>query len=110
MKNALSNVIGTAQRERSVASLHIESGMVLLAYPMENDLIIGLGFERDRAHEVRTDTVLSRRAQNISRYGAWLPAMFKDGSWFLLRRIADPAPDHGALTPDDLCIAQELLC
>ncbi|WP_143751333.1 hypothetical protein [Collimonas sp. PA-H2] len=104
------NLVNAAQRERAVASQCIEDDITLLAYPLADGVLVGIGYGGGRAHEVKTETVLERRAHNFSRYGAWLPAMLKDGSWYLLRRITGPSDDHCALSADDLRIALELLC
>lgn len=74
-------------------------GLCLLAYPLPDGALVALGFARDSAHRVRPDRVLQRRASMPARYGAWLPAMLGDGSWYVVRRLRDHAAGEAAL-PD----------
>lgn len=83
----------------------LPDGMQLLAYPTPDGALVALGFERAAAHRVRAETVLRKRAEQLPRFGAWLPAMLHDGSWYVVRRV----PDGAALAVEQLQVARELL-
>lgn len=108
----LGRVVGLARSERAVSSQRLRNGMTFLAYPGDDGVIIGVGYDGDRAYDVRAETVLRKRADFSARFGPWLPSVFADGSWYLLRRVAHSAlPSQQALglSLDDLIAAQELL-
>lgn len=111
MEETLVQLAQDARRERAVAIRKMDNGMQLLVYPLDDDVLVALGYERDLGHLVNTETVLRRRAESPSRYGPWLPAMFSDGSWYVVRRVAHgSAPaDVSILPEDELLAAQELL-
>ncbi|MBJ7311927.1 hypothetical protein ACFOLJ_03100 [Rugamonas sp. CCM 8940] len=112
MEELLMHLAGTARREGGVASQQLDNGMELLVYPLEEGgALVGLGYERDGAGQVRAEQVLRRRAQDMARLGAWLPALFADGSWYLLRRLPNASLDGATplLSHDELAAAEELL-
>ena len=74
-------------------------GLSLLAYPLADGALVALGFARDSAHRVQPHSVLQRRASMPARYGAWLPAMLGDGSWYVVRRLRDTSSGEATL-PD----------
>ncbi len=80
-------------------------------FDKEGGAMVGLGYERDGAGQVRAEQVLRRRGRDMARLGAWLPALFVDGSWYLLRRLPNASLDGATplLSRDELAAAEELL-
>jgi hypothetical protein len=111
MEELATMLANTAQNEQAVASQKFTNGMKLLAYPLEGGMLIAFGFERDFAQTISVETVLRRRADNMERFGVWMPAMFRDGSWYVVRRVDgfNIGSDAFVLSDDDLVTAQELL-
>jgi hypothetical protein len=89
----------------------LSNGMRLLAYPMQSGLLVALGYTTAAERQVGSQELLRRRSENLSRYALWLPAMFADGSLYVVRRLtdADPAADVPPLQTADLMLAVELL-
>ena len=98
-------------RESIVASRNLANGMQLVVYPIANGALIALGYGRERANGGRVDSVLRMRTENPERFGAWLPALFGDGSWYMVRRIEHDNPGSGMRVPsaEELRAALELL-
>ncbi|MFC5474020.1 hypothetical protein [Paraherbaspirillum soli] len=111
MQKQLSNLILTARSERAVASQLAANGMTLLAYPLDDGVLVGIGYDGKSGHVVDAELVLRRRGQQMARYGSWLPSMFVDGSYFLVSRLdaSDPAQNALDSATLDLAAAQELL-
>jgi len=111
MQKQLINLILTARREGAVASQVVDSGMTLLAYPLDDGVLVGIGYDGSSGHVVDAELVLRRRGQQMARYGSWLPSMFVDGSYFLLSRLnaSDPAQNAREAATLDLAAARELL-
>lgn len=113
MDEVLERIVQRACREQVVASRTMESGMQLLSYPMTGAVLVGVGFGRERASMTKLDEVLRRRAESPERFGAWLPALLADGSWYVVRRAPNlnPGTDGAApiLPPAELAAAKELL-
>lgn len=111
MDEVLERIAQRACREQVVASRTMESGLQLLSYPMTGAVLVGLGFGREHASMTKLDEVLQRRAENPARYGAWLPTMLADGSWYVVRRAPYPERDRATpiLPPAELAAAKELL-
>lgn len=111
MEQILIQLAKRALVDQVVAAQTLANGLRLLIYPLERGLIVGVGFERDLACRVYPDSLLQRRSENISRFGAWLPSMLVDGSFYVIRRIEYYNPDDNlpVLTEDDLIVAQELV-
>jgi hypothetical protein len=111
MEELVKQLANTARNESAVASLPLENGLQLLVYPMEEGFMVGLGIDSEQASASRTDQILRRRSGNISRFGAWLPAMFSDGSCYIFRRLphADIDRSEPVLSHEELQLAEELL-
>jgi hypothetical protein len=111
MDQQLLQIIAIARQDGVVVSLNIADGMVLLAYPIEQAMLVGLGYNPDQAHVVDAESVLKKRRENSERFGAWLPAVFGDGSWFVVQRIVYPRHSENlrVISSDELIAAQELL-
>lgn len=108
MEHLLTRLAQAAELEQAVAQAVLDSGMRLLVYPLERGQLVVLGWPGASGHVVDGDTLLRRRGGDLARYGAWLPAMFNDGAWYLARRVG---LDDGAALPDaaELAAAEELL-
>lgn len=111
MEQLLMALARRAHGERVVTTDALANGMRLLVYPSQRGLLVGVGFGRDQAHRVHPESLLQRRSMQLSRFGAWLPAMFADGSVYAVRRIDDfhPASNVPVLSDDELMLAQELM-
>ena len=107
MEELMRRLLDTAQREGAVAQAVLDSGLRLLVYPLAQGRLAALGWPGDSGHQVHGETLLRRRSANMARYGAWLPALFNDGGWYVVRRLdgdPDECLDHAALVA-----AEELL-
>lgn len=106
----LLKLVAAAHTSGNVARLRMDDGMMLFAYPDTTALIIGIGYGDGDSGRVRPEVVLRRRSENPARYACWLPAVFADGSWFVLRRLALAEARSPALVRKvDLDSARELL-
>ena len=95
-----------ASRQQLVLSRRLDDGRELLVYPLQAGALVGLGLRSDVADGADPAAVLHRRGRDMARYGAWLPALFDDGSLYVLWRCG-AATD--ALPAAALAAAQELL-
>jgi hypothetical protein len=104
-------LIHRARTEQVVMCQALPDGTQLLAYPLERGALVALGFAREGAHRVQADAVLRKRAGQLARLGAWLPAMLTDGSWYVVRRVGVGVDGAGDSAPDEaeLLAARELL-
>lgn len=96
-----------ARKEQVVVSQALSNGMQMLAYPLPEGAVVALGYPREQAHLVQTETVLRRRSRDMARFGPWLPSMLADGGWYLVRRLEDGR--SSGLTERDMQAALELL-
>ena len=96
---------------QSTANTTLPTGLQLLVYPLEDSLLIGVGFEAEQGRQIQAEAVLRKRSWNLERYGAWLPAQLLDGSWYVVRRLQKSRfLENGPLLPNSaLLLAQELL-
>jgi hypothetical protein len=94
----------------TVMKRSFKDGKKLFMHPADFGVILGVGLEQDQAREVRTERVLQRRSVRPEIYACWLPAVFSDGSWFLLRRLhASQCDQPEFFRQVDLSIPLELL-
>ncbi|WP_034301018.1 hypothetical protein [Herbaspirillum sp. RV1423] len=107
MEELLMRLAADARIQEAVAMATLDNGMHLFAYPLEQGMLIAVGIGPDT--QIRPESVLSRRAGNLARYGAWLPAMFNDGSMYVLRRMVEHGDDMTVLPGDAFDAAEELL-
>ena len=105
MEELLARLSRTADREGAVAQALLDDGMRLLVYPLEHGQLVVVGWPAASGHTAHGDTLLHRRGGDMARYGAWLPAQFSDGGWYVARRTADT----GVPDADALLAATELL-
>jgi len=96
-------LIDRARRDESVYAQLLADDTQLLVYPLAQGALVALGYERGRAHLVRIDDMLRRRARQLSLIGAWLPLMLADGSWYLARRLDEA--DGAVALPGDVELA-----
>lgn len=111
MENLVMQLINQACSEQVVVSQKMANGMHVLAYPLSAGALVGVGFERDLAHRVDTESLLCKRSTHLARFGAWLPTLFADGSCYVVRRVTyfTHTLEMPVLSNDDLTAAQELL-
>jgi len=109
MHEELMNVMKIASEQSAVAQHKFTNDLILFARPLDitGHFLVGLGYEPKHAFKVRAEEVLRKRSRNMQRFGLWLPCVFADGSWYLLRRILSASQPVPSL--DDLAAAQELL-
>jgi hypothetical protein len=105
----LTALVDRARVDQAVAFASVGTGMLLLVYPLERRMLVGVGLEGERALRIDAARLLHRRAGDMSRFGSWLPARLNDGSWYVFRRV--PVHDLNAplLAQSDLDTAEELL-
>jgi hypothetical protein len=94
-----------AARQDLVLSRRLDGGRELLVYPLPAGSLLGVGVLPEQAHHVDPAAVLHRRGCDMDRYGAWLPALFDDGSLYVLYRCAEAE----AVPAGTLLAGQELL-
>ena len=70
----------------AVCRTALGAGLTVFAYPGEKELLIGLGYSRDRLDAYTIDNALSRRFESPERFACWLPALFVDGSFYVMQR------------------------
>ncbi|KQZ44749.1 hypothetical protein [Duganella sp. Root1480D1] len=96
-----------ARLHNAVATASLAGGAQLLVYPLEHGVLLALGASAPGQQPLRAETLLRRRGADLRRFGAWLPALFADGSWYLVRRCSD-SESHG-LEDNEWLAAEELL-
>jgi|GEM_PF-968489 len=113
MENQLLEMMKKARSNGTVITQRLDGEMELLVYPLQGKqgVIIGVGYGSEHAHRVNMSDVLRRRTQNAARFGAWLPAVFRDGSHFVVMRVDREDADTRAAADllGNIHIAQELL-
>lgn len=113
MEKQLLEMMQKACNDEVVVSQSLTNAMKLLVYPLQEKkgVIIGVGYSHENAHLVNMDDVLQRRTKDVTRFGAWLPAVFSDGSRFVVMRVERGGPNESIATDliNDIHIAQELL-
>jgi hypothetical protein len=111
MEQLLMELARTAHNQRAVATRKLTNGLELMVYPADEGMIVGFGAGRELAQQIPMADLLRRRSQDLRRFGAWLPAVFTDGSLYIVKRVPDANPDADApmLSSEDLSTALELL-
>lgn len=111
MEEILVQLVKTAQAEQAVASQQLTNDMKLLVYPLEQGIVIALGYEGEFAHRMPAQELVRKRTGNLERFGSWMPAMFNDGGIYVVRRIRhlDTNLADSILSEDELLAAEELL-
>lgn len=111
LEELITEAAAKAQSGEVVVTRRLATGLQLLVYPLEDSLLIGVGFEAEQGRQIQAEAVLRKRSRNLERYGAWLPAQLLDGSWYVVRRLRKSRfLENGPLLPNSaLLLAQELL-
>lgn len=109
MQELMMELVRRAHMERTVALAGLADGMQLLAYPMDDGVLIGLGLENERAQRIDPARVLQKRAGDMPRLGHWLPVVLKDGGWYVVKRLPSFHLAMATLDEHDLAAAAELL-
>lgn len=107
MEKLLLQLVQDARMEKAVAGVTLDNGMHLFAYPQEQGMLIAIGI--GSGGHVQGESLLRKRSKNMQRFGAWLPAQFNDGSWYVIRRASDDDGDAPVISEDEFIAAEELL-
>jgi len=109
MNDLLMELVARAKLEQAVALATLGNGISLMVYPLADELLVGVGIEGRLSSRVDANLLLQKRGSNMSRFGAWMPALFQDGSWYVTQRVRVHNPKEAVLSDDDLLAAEELL-
>lgn len=111
MEELLTRIVKQCRKDLTVVVQAVEKGMNLLAYPMENGVLVAMGFDPDESHRISVESLVRKRSESMDRYGLWLPTRFKDGSCYVVRRIMSQSlkENEPVLPFSELIAAQELL-
>ena len=107
MEELLNVLASEARMQQAVAMNTLENGMHVFVYPLDSGMLVALGASPDTG--LQAAAVLKKRADDLPRFGAWLPAMFNDGSLYLLRRMTEHGDDMSSLSAEQWDAAGELL-
>ena len=97
------SLVSTALNAKAVARITLDDSLAMFAYPGDDFVVVGVGYQRDQLRPGVIDSVLKRRHQLPARFAQWLPSQFADGSFFVLLRMAcgaldiAPSPSEAAL-------------
>lgn len=105
----LTQLVQRACAEQVVASAATPDGIHLMVYPTEEGMMVGVGIEGERAQLLNPEMLLYKRSRDLERFSSWMPSLFADGSWYVVRRIVTFDVDLPVLTQGDLDAAEELL-
>jgi hypothetical protein len=109
LQELLVELLKRAHAEQSVALAATEDGVQLLAYPLDQGMLVGVGLEGQRAQFFDGAALLRTRAGDMERFGSWLPSQLKDGAWYVVKRLPAFDPYAPALDERDLDAAVELI-
>lgn len=107
MEKAITELAHACLQRREVGMLTRSDGTVLLVYPLEQGAAIGVGTSPGFERKLRS--VLRKRTENLPRYGKWMPALFNDGSCFVITRVQEVPVESTVLDADVLAAAVELI-
>lgn len=107
MEDSLTELTHACMRQQEAGMLGRGDGTVLLAYPLEQGVAVGIGTGPGFERKLRS--VLRKRTGNLPRYGKWMPALFNDGSCFVITRVPEVTTGRSILEPDILAAAVELI-
>jgi hypothetical protein len=109
MQAILMNLIAAARLHNSVASNTLEDGLEIVAYPDASTLLVALGYAGGAPVARARDSILRKRSSDLARYGAWLPSIFDEDNWYVVRRLDNAEAESRGLTDEELQDAWELL-
>ena len=108
MEELVLRLAGECRMQQAVAMSSLESGMQLFVYPLsEQRVLLALGVGPDAA--LTAGELLMRRSASLREAGAWLPAVFNDGSLYLVRRLSAQEEEGGEALASQLRLALEML-
>jgi hypothetical protein len=107
MEDAITELARACVRQQEAGMVGRSDGTVLLVYPLEQGVAIGIGTAPGFERKLRS--VLRKRAENLPRYGKWMPALFNDGSCFVITRVPEVMAGRTVLEPEILAAAVELI-
>lgn len=108
MEELVTRLICECRLQDAVAMTTLDNGMQVFAYPLpQHGTLLALGVGPDTALE--GEELLARRAAALPSVGRWLPAMFNDGSLYLLRRLEGEEEEDGALLAAQVALALDML-
>lgn len=108
MNELVVRLIGECRLQGAVAMSTLDTGQHLFAYPLpHHGILLALGVEADAA--LAGEDLLARRAAQLPTAGRWLPALFNDGSLYLVRRLEPDEEEGGEVLAAQLALAMEML-
>lgn len=108
MEELVTRLIAECRLQEAVAMSTLDSGLHVFAYPLADQrTLLALGLGPDAA--LTGEELLARRASRLEAAGDWLPAMFNDGSLYLLRRLGAEEEEGGPVLAAQLELALDLL-
>lgn len=108
MEELVMRLIGECRLQEAVAMSHLDNGMHVFAYPLPGQgILLALGVGPDAA--LTAEELLARRAAALHTAGSWLPAMFNDGSLYLLHHLDAGEEEGGATLAAQLDLAVDML-
>ena len=81
------NLVARAQQASAVARVELGDGLQMFAYPSAACSVLGIGCLRLALRPDTIAQVLHQRFEQPGRFAPWLPAVFNDGSFYLLQRL-----------------------
>lgn len=107
MEDTITELTRACLQRQQVGLLDTTDGAVLLVYPLDQGAIIGIGTPPGFERKLRM--VLGKRTSNLPRYGKWKPALFNDGSCFVITRVPEVLIGQPVIEPDLISAAMELI-
>ncbi|MCA1325670.1 hypothetical protein [Herbaspirillum sp. alder98] len=107
MNDLIVKLIAKARLQNTVALCDLDGGLHVFAYPLEYCMLVGLGVGADAP--MHASDLLRRRAADPRRFAGWLPALFNDGSLYVVRRLSSDEEEGGELLDGQLELGRELL-
>lgn len=111
MEEMVVQLASTALAQQVVARRELDDGKRLFVYPLNDGVVVGLGVSGYASSWLDAEKVIQKRSTNLDRYGTWMPALFADGSYCVLRRVpgADASGAMPIIPEAELSMALELL-
>lgn len=111
LEQILDEAAAKAMSSRMVVIVGTPIEARLLVYPLDSEILVGVGFAPEQGRQVSSVEILKRRSRWLARFGNWLPAQLQDGSWYVVRRVPHRhfVEKKRLLQDDELQLARELL-
>jgi hypothetical protein len=108
MEDLVVRLIGECRLQEAVAMSNLENGLHVFAYPLpHHGVLLAIGVGPDAA--LTGEELLARRTARLQWAGGWLPAMFNDGSLYLVRRLDADEEEGGEALVAQLDVALDML-